>query len=172
MSSPRAQKIFEGIPEQVKRLGGYDVDFREVMRWQGRVSAGAWLGKDACVIDFDSLTWADNNRRAIIVAEPASDLNDTAAMKTQSHAAGHVLDGGVRFNLYMEEPESWTNDQARWQREIFHHLLGQMAAPVRLWVGDNDVEPEVEGVNGAGATSAFTDAGWYLPWGMAYPGGV
>ena len=172
MASPRAQKIFEGIPEQVKRLGGYDVDFRAVIRWQGRVSAGTHAGRDACIIDFDSLAWADNNRRAIIVAEPASDQNQTAAMQTQSHAAGHVLDGGVRFHLYMEEPESWFNDQAKWERELQHHLQGQLASPVRLWIGDNDTEPEVEGVNGAGADSAYNDAGWYLPWGMAYPGGV
>jgi hypothetical protein len=142
------------------------------MRWQGRATAGAHAGRDACVIDFDALVWADNNKRAIIIAEPAADLNNTAAMKTQSHAEGHYLDGGVRFHLYMETPEDWTGAQVKWQREMFHHLLGHLASPVRMWMGDNDVEPEVEGVNGAGATSAFTDAGWYLPWGMAYPGGV
>jgi len=172
MSSPRAQKLFEAIPDQVKRLGGYDIDFREVVRWQGRATAGTHAGRDACVIDFTALAWADNNLRVILVAEPAADRNNTTAMRTQSHAAGHYLDGSVKFHMYVETPEAWTDAQAKFQREMLHHLQGQLASPVRLWMGDNDTEPEVEGVNGAAATSNFTDAGWYLPYGMVYPGGV
>lgn len=168
MSSPRVQKLFEAMPDQLKRLGGYTFDIRQVIRWQGRDASG----KDACLIDIDAATWADNNRRVIIVAEPASDLNNTAALKTQSHASGHTLDGSVRFHLYAETPEAWTDEQARFMRIVQHHLVGQLAAPTQLLLTANDTEPTVEGVNGAGATAATTSAGWYLPWGMTYPGGV
>jgi hypothetical protein len=172
MSSVRVQKLFEAMPEQIKRVGGYSVNFKEVLRWLGRATAGTYVGQDACVIDFDALAWADNARRAIIVAEPAADLNNTASMKTQSHAMGYFLDGSVRFHLFMETPEALTNAQAKWQREVLHHLMGQLGAPVQLWYCANDTEPTIEGVNGAVATAAFTSAGWYLPWGMTYPGGV
>jgi hypothetical protein len=172
MSSPRVQKQFEAMPDQIKRLGGYAFDIRQVIRWQGRATSGAHAGRDAAVLDLDSATWADNNRRAILVAIPASDLNDTASMKTQSHASGHTLDGSVRFALYMETPEDHTGEQIRLQRILMHHLVGQLGAPVELYMGTNDVEPTVEGVNGAVATSAYTSAGVYIPWGMAYPGGI
>ena len=172
MSSQRVQKLFEAMPEQVRRLGGYSVDFREVLRWQGRVAAGALLGHDAAVIDFTSLAWVTGNLRAVLVAEPASDLNNTAAMKTQSHAAGVTIDGSVRFNMYLESSAALTNAESAFQRQLFHHLIGQLAAPVQLWYCANGTEPTVQGVNGAVVTAAFTSAGWYLPWGMTYPGGV
>ena len=172
MSSPRVQKIFEAMPDQIKRLGGYTFDIRQVIRWQGRVAAGAQAGKDAMLLDLTSATWADGNLRAILIATPASDLNNTAAMKTQSHAAGHNLDGSVRFQLYLETPESWTDAQAKFGRILLQHILGQLAAPCEILYGTNDAEPTVQGVNGAGATSTFTSAGTYLPYGMTYPGGV
>lgn len=173
MSSVRVQKYFEAMPEQIKRLGGYSYDFRQVIRWQGRVTAGTHAGKDAMVLDIDSATWADNNRRCIILATPASDLNSTAAMKTQSHASGHYLDGSVRFSVYAETPEAWTNAQAAFMRHVMHHLRGQLGAPVELFWGTNDVEPTVQGVNGAGADSAgLTSAGVDLPALWPAPGGV
>lgn len=172
MSSVRVQKYFEAALEQIKRLGGYTGDARAAMRWQGRVGAGADLGKDACVIDFDSATWADNNRRVILVAEPASDLNNTAGMKTQSHSAGQNLDGSVRFKMYCETPESWTGAQAAFLRHVEHHLRGQLGAPTEVFYGTNDVEPTRNGVNGAGADSASTSAGTDLPGLWPAPGGV
>lgn len=168
MSSPRVQKIFEAMPDQLKRLGGYSFDIRQVIRWQGRDASG----RDACLIDLTSATWADGNLRAILVAIPASDLNNTAAMKTQSHASGHSLDGSVKFSLYAETPESQTDAQARFLRLLQQHINGQLAAPMELFLGTNDTEPTVNGVNGAVATSTYTSAGTYLPWGMTYPGGV
>ena len=104
MSSPRAQKQLEAMPNQLRRLGKYDIDFREVVRWQGRVTAGALAGRDAALFDLDSATWATLNKRFIAIGEPASDQNDTDAMKTQSHARDHFLDGGVRWHVYMEGP--------------------------------------------------------------------
>ncbi len=173
MSSMRVQKIFEGMPEQIKRLGGYDYDIKAVLRWQGRVAAGTHAGKDACVLDIDSATWADNNRRCIVVAHPATDLSNTAALKTQSHAAGHYIDGSVRFSVYAETPESWTGSQAKFMRQVMHHLVGQLGAPVELFWGNNDAEPTVQGVNGAGADSAgLTSAGTDLPGLWPAPGGV
>lgn len=173
MSSVRVQKYFEAMPEQIKRLGGYSYDFRQVIRWQGRVTAGPHAGKDAMVLDIDSAAWADNNRRCIVLATPASDLNNTAAMKTQSHAAGHYLDGSVRFSVYAETPESWTGAQAAFMRHVMHHLRGQLAAPVELFWGNNDAEPTVQGVNGAGADSAgLTSAGVDSPALWPAPGGV
>jgi hypothetical protein len=168
MSSPRVQKLFEAMPDQLKRLGGYTFDIRQVIRWQGRAADG----KDACVIDIDSATWADNNRRVIIVAEPASDKNNTTAMKTQSHAAGHYLDGSVKFKVYAETPEAWTDAQAHFMRLVQQHIVGQLAAPMELLLTANDTQPTVDGVNGAGATASATSAGTYLPWGMSYTGGV
>ena len=173
MSSPRIQKQMEAMIDQVKRLGGYTFDIRQVIRWQGRATTGVHAGRDAMVLDIDSGTWADNNRRAIIVAIPASDLNNTAALKTQSHAAGHNLDGSVRWAVYVETPEDHTGDQVKFQRILMHHLVGQLGAPTELLMCTGDAEPTVEGVNGAVATTANTSAGVYLPYGgVAYPGGV
>lgn len=173
MSSVRVQKYFEAALEQIKRLGGYSGDAKAAMRWQGRVTAGPNAGKDACVIDFDSATWADNNRRVILLAEPASDLNNTAGMKTQSHSAGQYLDGSVRFKMYCETPESWTGAQAAFLRHVEHHLRGQLGAPVEVYYGTNDTEPALQGVNGAGADSAgLTSAGVDLPGLWPSAGGV
>lgn len=170
MSSPRVQKIFEGLSDQLKRLGGYSyTDLRSVIVWQGRDAQG----RDACVLDIDSPTWADNNRRAIIVAEPAKATGGTDALRTQSHASGHFLDGSVNFKIYMETPESWTDQQAHFQRLLTHMFLGQLGAPVELLLTANDTEPTVEGVNGAGSTAAATSAGQLKPYGgISYPGGV
>lgn len=176
MSSPRAQKQFEAMPNQVNKLGGYGIDFREVLRWQGRVDAATdtdFAGYDAAVIDFDSLAWSTANRRAVLVAEPAQDLNKTAALRTQSHAAGFYLDGSYRFYLHAETPADWTGDHARWLFDMLHHLRGQLAAPTQLRLTANATEPTVQGVDGAaGATPAYSDAAWSLPYGMTYTGGV
>jgi hypothetical protein len=173
MSSPRVQKIFEGMPDQLKRLGAYSWNIRDVIRWQGRVTAGNDQGRDAMLLDLDSATWADNNRRAILIAVPASDKNDQAGFKTQSHSQGQYIDGSVSFKLYLETPEDWTNDQARFGRLMQHLLVGQLSAPVEIFYCANDTEPTVQGVNGAGATAAFTSAGVYLPYGgVAVPGGI
>lgn len=175
MSSPRAQKQFQAMPDQLKRLGGYTFDINGVLRWQGRVGTNdlGLAGYDACVLDLDATVWADNARRVLIVAVPAQDKNGTAAMKTQSHAAGMYLDGSYSFKCYVETPESWTGEQARWERILMQHLVGQLAAPVELLYCANDTEPTLQGVNGVTAASAsFTTAGTYLPYGMTYPGGV
>lgn len=160
------------MPDQVKRLGQYTFNINDVIRWQGRVTAGADAGKEACLIDLTSATWADGNLRAIIVADPASDLNNTAAMKTQSHASGMFIDGSVKFRVYVETPEDHVGGQARFVRILMHHIVGQLGAPCELFMGTNDVEPTRNGVNDAGADSASATAGVYLPWGMSYPGGI
>lgn len=177
MSSPRVQKIFEALPSQIKQVAGYTYDVDAVIRWRGRVASGApQAGRDAMVVDIDSATWADNNRRFILIAVPASDKNNTAALKTQSHAFGYFIDGSVSFRLYYEASESPTGTQERFNRYVLHCLLGQLAAPTEIFVGANDAEPIVEGVNGGTSgqetTSTFVTAGTYLPYGMAVPGGV
>jgi len=176
MSSPRVQKYFEAMPQQIKNLGGYTYNFRTVIVWQGRVTTGPNAGKDAMVMDIDSATWADNNRRVLILATPASDLNATAAMKTQSHAAGNYIDGSVRFAMYVETPESWTNAQAYFTRAVEHHLRGQLGSPVEVFYGANDVQPILEGVNGGTSgqetTSTFVSAGTDIPALWPAPGGV
>lgn len=172
MSSVRVQKYFEAALEQIKRLGGYTGDAKAAMRWQGRVAAGPNAGKDACVIDFTSATWASDNKRVILLAEPASDLNNTAGMKTQSHSAGQNLDGSVRFKMYTETPGASTNAQAAFIRNVEHHLRGQLGAPVELLYCADATEPTLNGVNGAGADAAFTSAGTDLPGLWPAPGGV
>lgn len=169
MSSPRVQKIFEALPDQVKRLGSYTFDLQSVLKWQGRDSAG----RDAAVIDIDATTWADNNRRVILVAKEASDKNNQEAFKTQSHSLGQHMASSVSFILYAETPEDHTGAQAQFMRIVMHALTGQLGAPVQLLLTANDTEPTVNGVNGAGSTAATTDAGTYLPYGgVAYPGGI
>lgn len=176
MSSPRVTKIFEGLAEQLHRQGYKDAiaknGTRPVIRWLGRDAAG----RDAVLIDLTAATWSTANLRAILVAKPASDSNDTAGFKTQSHAAGHTLDGSVSFELYMECHANTNAGQAsahaRFQREMLHILRGQLGAPIELLLTNNGTEPTVDGVNGAVATAAATDAGAFLPYGMTYPGGV
>ena len=177
MSSPRAQKIFEAMPDHLRKLGKYDINFREAMRWQGRISdanTDGLAGLDAAVIDMDSVlgSWSSGDRRVLVVAEPARDKNNTAALKTQSHAQGFFLDGSVRFHIYMETPATWVNDLAEFQRHVIHHLRGQMSAPVKLWLSDNGDEPTIQGLADASASETFTEAEWMLPYGMTYPGGV
>lgn len=173
MSSPRVQKQFQAMPDQLKRLGSYSFNIKDVIKWQGRVTAGSDLGDDAMLLDITASTWATANCRAILIAEPATDRNDQAAFKTQSHAEGQYIDGSVSFKLYMETPASWTGEHAKCQRLLMHMLVGQLSAPVELLLCANATEPTVQGVNGAGASAAFTSAGVYLPYGgMAYPGGI
>jgi hypothetical protein len=176
MSSPRVTKIFEGLAEQLRRQGYKDALAKDgtkpSIRWMGRDAAN----KDAVLIDLTSATWATANLRAILVAKPATDSNDTAALKTQSHAAGHNIDGSVSFDLYLEGHANSNVGQAsahaRFQREMLHILRGQLGAPVSLKLTDNAVQPTVDGVDGAVATAATNDAGHFAPYGMSYPGGV
>lgn len=174
MSSLRVQKIYSAMPNQIKLLGGYSKDWQEAIVWQGRVTAGADLGKDACVIDFTSATWASGNLRAVLVALPAQDqiAGSVDASKTQSHAAGYFIDGGVRFKVYLETAGLVTDAQSAFQRYVQHHLLGQNSAPIELFFCADGTEPTVQGVNGAGATASFTSAGVYLPYALGFAGGV
>lgn len=178
MSSPRVTKIFEGLAEQLHRTGYSQAldkfGGRPCIRALGRVvnPGGAEDGHDAVVLDLDSATWASANRRAIIVSEPATDSNNTLALKTQSHAYGQFLDGSVAFKVYMESPANFTAAHAQFYTEILHILRGQLGAPVDLYLTANGTEPTVNGFNGAVATAAATEAKYYLPYGMTYPGGV
>lgn len=168
MSSPRIQKIYQGLTESLRKLGPYANAFKTGIKWQGRDAAG----KDAVVIDLTATAWATQNLRVIIVADPASDANDTAALKTQSHASGHFLDGSVSFRVYMETPATHVNELAKFQREILHVLRGQLGAPIQLLLTAGAVEPTVAGVNGEALTAATTDAGTYQPYFFALAGGI
>ena len=168
MSSPRIQKVFQGLTNSLRLLGPYPDAFKTGIKFQGHDSAG----KDAVVIDLTSATWATANLRVIIVADAASDANNTAAFKTQSHAAGMFLDGSVSFRVYSETPADYVGDAAKFQREILHVLRGQLGAPIQLLLTANGVEPTVAGVNGAVATAVATDAGHYTPYFFSVAGGV
>lgn len=174
MSSPRVQKMFQAAPDQLKRLGGYAGAASASIRWAGRAASGSEAGKDAVLIDFDGLSWATGQKRAILVATPAHDQNDTAAMKTQSHASGTFIDGSVSFTMYMEAPADHTGAHAQFLQHLMHHLRGQLAAPVNLKICANATEPTIQGVNGAGASATYVDGGMHLPYGggSAYPGGI
>lgn len=175
MSSPRAQQLFQMMPEHIKKLGAYTFDVFDVIKFQGIVGTNdlGLQGYSVALIDIDATTWADNNKRAIIVAIPAQDKNATAALKTQSHASGFFIDGPYNFKVYMETPEDHTGAQVKFQRILMHHLVGQLASPAELLLCANDTEPTLQGVNGVVAASpSYTSAGIYLPYGMAYPGGV
>ena len=156
------------MADPVNKLGKYGIKFRDVLRWQGRAADG----KDAAVIDFTSGTWATTNQYAIITAEVASDVQNTPALRTQSHSSGHFIDGSVKFDVYMETPALWTDDQAKFQRDLLHHLRGQLGAPVRLHLTAALTQPTIDGVNGENADVTGTATDWMLPYGMVYPGGV
>jgi len=172
MSSPRVIKIFEGLAEQLRRQGYSEAlnkdGTRPAIRWLGRATDG----RDAVVVDLSAAAWATGNLHAVIAANPASDLNGTAALKTQSHAAGHFIDGSVSFDLYVETPASWTGSHSKFLIEVLHVLRGQMGAPINLWVTANGTQPELAGVNGSVADVTGTSAGEFLPYGITYPGGV
>lgn len=168
MSSPRVQKIFIGLTNSLRLLGPYPDAYKTGIKFQGHDAAG----KDAVVIDLTSATWAAGNLRVIIVADPSTDVNNTAAFKTQSHAAGMFLDGSVSFRVYAETPANHTGDAAKFQREVLHVLRGQLGAPLTLLLTANTVEPTVAGVNGEALTETTTDAGTYSPYFFAVAGGV
>jgi hypothetical protein len=167
MSSPRIQKIYQGMTESLRKLGPYASAFKTGIRWMGRDAAG----KDAVLIDLTDSVWGAGNLRVIVVADEAGhDL--PAALHTQSHASGHFLDGSVSFRVYMEEPATWTDEHAKFQREMLHVLRGQLGAPIQLLLTANAVEPTVAGVAGEVATAATTDAGTYQPYFFALAGGI
>ncbi len=184
MSSPRVQKIFEGLPEQLRRMGYANAMAKNgiptCLVWSGRNAAG----NDTVVLDLDSATWTTGNRRAIIEAIPAgTSPTDYADFHTQSHASGHYIDGSVSLKVYMEANvgtsadaaaalASLVNAQSKFGRELLHILRGQEGAPFDLLLTANAVEPTVDGANGASSTAATSDAGYYMPYGMTYPGGV
>lgn len=176
MSSPRVQKIWQGLTEQLRKLGPYPNAFAG---FGGSSTHGSIVaqgrdvnGRDAVVIDVDSATWATANRRIIVAANPASDVNNTAALKTQSHASGTFIDGSVSFDLYMETPANYTGLHAQFYRNVLQALKGQLGAPVHILLTANGTEPTLNGINGAGATAATTDAGTDQPYFFALPGGV
>ena len=168
MSSVRVQKIYQGLTESLRKLGPYPDAFKTGIKWQGRDANG----KDAVLIDLTATVWATDNLRVIVIADPASDSNNTAAFKTQSHASGYFLDGSVSFEVYLETPATWINDLAKFQREMLHVLRGQLGAPIQLFLSDNGVEPTKNGVNGAVADAVFSDAGTYEPYFFSLAGGV
>ena len=168
MSAIRVQKIFEAMAGQLKQLGGYSEASQDALIWQGQDAAG----KDSVVIDFDGSSWSTANRRVIVVAQPASDANNTSQLKTQSHALGTFIDGSVWFKVYSETPANWTGDHAAFLRKVQQHLLGQLGAPMQLVLTANGTEPTVDGVNGESATATSTAAEKMLPYGLTYPGGV
>lgn len=169
MSSPRIQKLFNGLTNSLRLLGPYKDAFKTGLKWQGRDADG----KDACLIDLTSTVWVTQNLRVVIVADPAHDANDTAALKTQSHASGHFLDGSVSFRVYMETPTDWVGDLAKFQREILHVLRGQLGAPIQLLLCDELEDPTVNGVNGATVTEpSFAEAGDYQPYFFSVSGGI
>ena len=168
MSSVRIAKIYQGLTESLRKLGPYANAFKTGIKWQGRDANG----KDAVLIDLTNTAWVTQNLRVIILADPASDANNTAALKTQSHAQGYFLDGSVSFEVYMETPVDWVGDLAKFQREMLHVLRGQLGAPMNLFLTTAATEPTINGVNGAGATAAFADAGTYQPYFFALAGGI
>lgn len=174
MTTPRNQKYFDAMPDNLRKLGGYKTDFVLAVKWGGIVddAAGAFHGWDASVLDLTADAWATGNLHWVIIAEPAADLNNTGSMKTQSHALGKFLDGSSRFHVFMEQPAAWNDDLAHFNRLVQHHVVGQLAAPLKFWYSANGTQPEVKGVNGAGATTATLEADWLLPGTPVYPGGV
>jgi hypothetical protein len=180
MSSARVQKYIQAMPEQVRRLLGIyssspqaTLDpFGQYLIWTGRSTAGVSAGDDVGVIDFDTGAWASGHRYAIVQANVASDLNNTLAMRTQSHAQGYFIDGSVNWTLYLETPAAWTNAHAAFERAMLHHLKGQLGSPVTLMYTANGTQPTLNSVNGAGADATGTSAGTDLPALWPAPGGV
>lgn len=183
MSSPRVQKYFEGMPNQIIRLGGYSIGFRDALRWQGRVDADTAAvdvneGEDAAVIDLTALAWSTLNKRILLVAKPASDSNDTLALKTRSHASGQFIDGSSSFYVFAEAPATPGGANAanleyyRFIQLVQQHLSGQLGAPAKFYWTTTGVEPTLNGVFGETASATFTEGDWVLPYGLTYPGGV
>jgi len=184
MSSPQVQMIFNGLPDQLRRLGGYSsiTNLSSIILWQGRVDstqgAAADAGHDAAVLDIDTGAWATGHRQLLVIADPAApgSGSDNAGFHTQSNALGYTLDGSVRFRLYLETPFTWTAAQAFFDRLVMQMFLGQLGAPLTLNYCNNATQPTVAGVNGvlSGAgNSTFVSAGFYMPYGgISYPGGV
>jgi len=175
MASVRILKFFQSLPDQLKKLGRYSFNVNNVIVWQGSIAAGPYAGCMGAVIDIDSSTWADGNRRAVLVAVP-DNFTMPNSMKTQSHAAGQYLDGSFSFRMYLETPEAWTDAQAQFGRLLMHELVGQNGAPTELFFGTNDVQPRVEGVDGASGANesacSFASAGLYRPYALSYTGGI
>lgn len=170
MSSIRVQKIFDALQESLRRMG-YDTLSKDGLAtkvvWQGR---GSVTNKDSVVIDVTSASWATAHLRAILVAVPAGDGQPAAAF-TQSHASGEIIQGGVRFQMWMETPANFTGAHKIFMDKLMLILVGQMGAPVDVYLSANSVEPTVNGVNAAVA-DVGTFAASYLPWGMATVGGI
>jgi hypothetical protein len=172
MSSIRVQKIFDALQENLRR-SGYDTVTKDGLSskvvWQGRDGASP-IEHDAVVIDVTNAAWAAANLRAILVAIEAGDGYPIAAF-TQSHASGEIIQGGVKFRMYIETPANFTGAHKIFMDKLLLILVGQMGAPVDMYLSANTVEPTVTGVNGAVATVG-TFAASYLPWGMATMSGV
>lgn len=169
MSTPRNARYFEGMIEQINKLGPYNASLNTTITWKGQVDSSntdGFAGMDAAVLDFGS------GKKFIIIAEPAENILPQA-MRTQSHAYGKFIDGSSRFHVFMETPALWTDANARFQRVVQQHILGQLAAPFKLWLCDNGDTLAVKGVAGAGATTASMAAtDWLIPYGQVYAGGV
>jgi hypothetical protein len=174
MSAIRVQKIFDSMLENLRRFEYTTItsDGRsEVTVWQGQDLASP-ISHDAVVWDLTSLggTWTTGDLYAVLVAIEAGDGLPIAAF-TQSHASGQIIQGGVKFQLWMETPASFTGAQKVFMDQLMQVIRGQMGAQVDLYLSANTVQPTVTGVNGAVATVG-TFAASYLPWGMAVVGGI
>lgn len=175
MGNTRAVSQLKQMPDQLKKLLKVAGSVNSFVKWAGSVDTGAHAGTTGVLIDLDNTTWADNNRRVIILAVPGESILPST-MKTQSHAAGQFIDGSFSFQMYLENPEDWTGAQAQFVRCLQTILVGQNAAPCEIFFGTNDVEPRVEGVNGATSgnevSSGFVSGGIMLPYSLSYSGGI
>ena len=172
MSSPRGVKILEGLAEQLHRMG-----YAQAISTTGQKVCIRWLGRgadgrDTARIDLTAATWATANLNVLVALNPATDANNTAALKTQSHAQGLFLDGSVNVSVYMETPADYTSAHAQFVQEIMHILRGQLGAPVIMNLTANGTKPTLNGVDGAVADVVGTQVKEFLPYGMTYSGGI
>lgn len=176
MTSPRVVKIFEMLKENFHNLG-YSLPVKNT---QGLSTDTAFFnGTQGLVIDFDAASWVTGNRRAVLLAVPAG-YGEADAVKTQSHASGHFIDGSVKFVLIYEAQTLLSDASsaaalawAQFNADALHIIRGQMQAPVDVYFCNNTQEPKVKGINSAGASSTnLTKIATLLPYGRTYPGGI
>jgi hypothetical protein len=176
MSSPRVSKMFEILKENFHNLG-YAIPSKNA---QGTSTDASFL--NACqgvVVDFDAAAWVTGNRRFVLCAIPAG-FNESDAVKTQSHAFGHMIDGSVSLAVVVEAQAGLSHASVaaelayqKFFADLLHVLRGQMQAPVELYICDNTEEPKVAGIDGQVASSThLTKVASLLPYGRTYMGGI
>jgi hypothetical protein len=157
-------KLFQSVEENLHNLG---YSGKAKAKWFGDVAASVRDNEvpvAACQMNFTDATNSAGDKLFSVIFrnDKVAGISWPKAMTTQLHAYDQFAQAGGYVELYMEMP---VVGNMKFLQDVVHIFRGQFGVRVHLFLSAIADVPVVEGVNGAVADAAFTDAGVLLPYG-------